>query len=96
LRAALAVDFQGTSTVGERYDRSNAWGPGTDRDCHLQKIKVHFFSDSLAVVYGNENSLAKKKDGSERKRCLAWTDTWLKRNGKWQIISAQDNVVHCE
>lgn len=27
---------------------------------------------------------------------LAWTDTWLKRKGKWQIVAAQDNVVACQ
>ncbi|MGH8273932.1 MAG: nuclear transport factor 2 family protein [Terriglobia bacterium] len=93
LKAALAEDFEGTSTKGKRYDRTNAWGPGTNRDCRLQKIRVHFFGDSLAVVYGNESSIGKKKDDSEWKRCLVWTDTWLKRNGKWKIIAAEDDVV---
>jgi hypothetical protein len=25
-----------------------------------------------------------------------WTDTWLKRNRKWQIAAAQDNKVDCK
>jgi hypothetical protein len=40
-------------------------------------------------------SLRKGKDGKEFLRCLVWTDTWLKRDGKWQIIAAQDVVVEC-
>lgn len=38
----------------------------------------------------------KGKDGKEFLRCLVWTDTWLKRDGKWQIIAAQDVVVKCQ
>jgi hypothetical protein len=49
----------------------------------------------LAVAYGNESSIRKGKDGKEFLRCLVWTDTWLKRDGKWQIIAAQDVVVKC-
>lgn len=95
LKAAVAPDFQGTSPRGMRYGRSMALGSGANRDCHLQQIKVHFFADSLAVVYGNESYMANKKDGPERKVCLAWTDTWLRRQGEWQIIAAQDNTVRC-
>ncbi|MGH8272682.1 MAG: nuclear transport factor 2 family protein [Gammaproteobacteria bacterium] len=96
LKVALAEDFQGTSIKGKRYDRTNAWGPGTNRNCQLNEIRVHFFGDSLAVVYGNESSIGEKENGSEWKRCLAWTDTWLKRDGKWKLLAAQDNVVPCK
>lgn len=96
LKAAVAPDFQGTSTRGMRYDRSFALGSGTNKDCHLQQLKVHFLGDALAVVYGNESYMANKKHGSESKVCLAWTDTWLKRNEQWQIVAAQDNDVRCK
>ena len=49
----------------------------------------------LAIAYGNESSIRKGKDGEENLRCLVWTDTWLKREGKWQIIAAQDTAVPC-
>ena len=97
LGAAIATDFQGTSSRGGvRYDHSSALAPGSGRNCHLQQIKVHFFGDSLAVVYGNEGYMSNKNDGSVREICLAWTDTWLKRNGEWKIIAAQDNDVRCK
>jgi len=28
--------------------------------------------------------------------CLTWTDTWLKRDGKWQIIGVQDAQFPCK
>jgi hypothetical protein len=46
-------------------------------------------------VYGSESSVRKAKDGTEQIRCLIWTDTWLKRNGTWQIIAAQDTQFDC-
>ena len=97
LKAAFAEDFQGTSPKGKRYGRPTSWGgEGDDTDCQLQQIQIRLFGDSVVVAYGNESSVSKKKDGTAKKHCLAWTDTWLKRSGKWQIIAAQDSVVTCK
>lgn len=97
----LADDFQGTLTDGTRYTKAeevaaNADLSNTARDCGLMEAKVRFFGDSLAIVYGGDSSLRKTSDGTEKRRCQLWTDTWLKRNGKWQIIAAQDGVVSCK
>lgn len=98
LKAAFAEDFQGTFPNGQRYGKPKGdWGgQGDDLDCRLEKIQIRLFGDSLAVAYGNESSVSKKKDSTAQKHCLAWTDTWLKRNGKWQIVAAQDNSVDCK
>lgn len=97
LKAAFAEDFQGTSPKGKRYGKPTSWGgEGDDTDCQLQDIQIRLFGDSVAVAYGNESSVSKKKDGTAQKHCLVWTDTWLKHNGKWQIVAAQDNLVDCK
>ena len=97
LKAAFAEDFQGTAPKGKRYGRPTSWdGEGDDTDCQLQQIQIRLFGDSLAVAYGDESSVSKKKDGTKEKHCLVWTDTWLKRDRKWQIIAAQDNRVTCQ
>ena len=67
-----------------------------ERDCRLDDAKVRFFGDSLAIIYGSERALRTDKDGKEAMRCLVWTDTWLKREGKWEIIAAQDTAVPCK
>ena len=95
LRAAVAGDFLGTSTRGQRYEKAWALEPGNDHDCKLGRVRVHFFGDSLAVAYGSESNTGKTGGTKEEKRCAIWTDTWLKRDGAWQIISAQDNPVDC-
>ena len=97
----LADDFQGTSPEGKRYTKSEEVADTGDRsktarDCRLLDAKVRFFGDGLAMVYGSESSVRIAKAETETKRCLIWTDTWLKRNGKWQIIAAQDTQYKCK
>jgi len=97
----LADDFQGTSPEATRYTKSEEVADSADvskaaRDCRLIDAKVRFFGESLALVYGSESAVRKGKDGVEKPRCLIWTDTWLKRNGKWQIIAAQDTEYGCK
>jgi hypothetical protein len=95
----LADDFQGTSTTGARYRKADELrdekGPHTARDCGIDEVKVRFFGDSLALVYGSEHAVGKDKSQPNAKVCQVWTDTWLKRGGKWQIVAAQDNRVAC-
>lgn len=95
LRAAVANDFQGTHTQGQRYDKSQALEPGNDRNCLLGPVRIRLFGDSLAIAYGHESNVSKNQGGTETKHCDVWTDTWLKRDGTWQIIASQDNALAC-
>ena len=96
----LADDFQGTSTSGTRFTKPDELkdekSARTAHDCGLDEAKVHFFGDSFAVVYGREHAVGKDKSQPQAKVCQSWTDTWLKRDGKWQVIASQDNRVQCE
>lgn len=99
LPAFIADDYQGTSTSGHRYPKADAVASDPNklsRDCQLGEVKIRFFGDAVAVAYGAENRIQKAADGTEAKRCQVWTDTWLKRNGQWQIVAAQDTIVPCE
>ena len=98
LKAVIADDFQGTSPSGRRYGKDEAITTDTkslSRDCQLGEVKVRFFGDSIAIAYGAESWIDKANDGKDTKRCQVWTDTWLKREGKWQIVAAQDTIVPC-
>ncbi|MBI2679129.1 MAG: nuclear transport factor 2 family protein [Candidatus Koribacter versatilis] len=96
----LAEDFQGTSTDGARFTKADELkdekSVRSAHDCGLDEAKVHFFGDSMAVVYGREHAVGKDKSQPGVKICQAWTDTWLKRGGKWQIVASQDNRVTCK
>jgi uncharacterized protein DUF4440 len=92
----LADDFEGTAPDGKRYAKSDdIQGAKTAKErsleCRLGEVKVHYFGETVAVLYGSESRVEKGKDGKDHTLGLIWTDTWLKRNGKWQIIAAQDN-----
>lgn len=98
LAAVIAVDFQGTAPDGHRYPKAKAIETDINalaRDCRLGEVRVRFFGDSLAIAYGTESNIPKAKQGNGRKHCLVWTDTWLKRDGRWQIIAAQDTSLPC-
>jgi len=98
----LADDFQGTSTGGERYNKESELrdekGPHWAHGCALDEARVRFFGkdEDLAIIYGSEHAIGKDKTHPDAKQCQVWTDTWLKRNGKWQIVAAQDNKVDCK
>ena len=98
LKDVIADDFQGTSTKGHRYGKAEAITTDTKslaRDCQLGEVKVRFFGDSIAIAYGAESRIIKDNNGKETKRCQVWTDTWLQREGKWQIVAAQDTILPC-
>jgi hypothetical protein len=96
----LADDFQGTAPKGMRYGKpasAPAYDPKTQwsTDCRLDSADVRFFSADAAVVYGSESKTVALPDSRHERRCLVWTDVWLRRNGKWQIVAVQDNRVEC-
>ena len=100
----LADDFQGTSTRGERHTKEDELrdekAPHSAHSCTLDDARVRFFSlssgEDVAIIYGSEHAIGKDKTHPDAKQCQVWTDTWLKRNGKWQIAAAQDNKVDCK
>jgi len=97
----LADDFLGTAPDGSRYGKAEEIAGTQDRarsasQCHQIGPKVRLFGDSVAMVYGEAFSIRKDAQGIEGPRCLHFTDTWLKRNGKWQVIAAHDTQYPCK
>jgi hypothetical protein len=64
-------------------------------DCSLDEADVRFCGSDVAVMYGAESKTVALSDGKQERRCLLWTDTWLRRTGKWQIVAVQDNKIDC-
>lgn len=97
----LADDFWGTLQDGTQYGKAEEVRATQDRstsvrECRITDTKVRLFGDSLAVVYGNGSSVRAGKDGRDRRQCLSFTHTWLKRSGKWQIIASHDTELPCK
>jgi hypothetical protein len=98
----FADDFLGTAidgtlyTKSEKIDKEKAKSASSDGEVlspRLDDVRVRFFGDNLAVLYGRESSIRKSKDGKQYTQRVVWTDTWLNRNGRWQIIAVQDMIV---
>jgi hypothetical protein len=93
-------DFIGTGTKGDRYtkrqsiERSKA-DSTLARDCRLLQTQIHFYSEDVAVVFGSETAVEPKPGGGEERKCLYWTDTWLRRGGQWRIAAVQDAQLPC-
>ena len=51
-------------------------------------IKVRFYGDT-AVAQGSETW---ERRSVERGR-FVWTDTWVRRDGKWQMVAAEDVIA---
>jgi Domain of unknown function (DUF4440) len=94
-KTILAEDFHGTSPTGSLYSKTEAVADAqnekpSEEACTLYTVKVHFFGDSMAILYGSESAIHTEADGRRHTVKLTWTDTWLKRHGTWQIVAAQD------
>lgn len=97
LQTLIAEDFVGTSPEGGLYSKADMLPrPGakpavpTERDCKLLSARVRYYGPDIAVVFGKESAVEKGVDGKNKPRTLIWTDTFLRRGGKWQIIAVQD------
>ena len=64
-------------------------GPDTVVAAHNEEMQVHRYGTITAVVTGWLVVDGRGADGTFTHR-YRFTDTWVKRAGKWQIVAAQD------
>jgi Domain of unknown function (DUF4440) len=96
----FADDFKGTAPNGSYYGKpsgSQTYDPNAkwSTDCRLDDAEVRFFSPTSAVVFGKESKTVAAANGKTERRCLVWTDSWIRRAGKWQMIAVQDGRIDC-
>jgi ketosteroid isomerase-like protein len=72
-----------------------AQGPGPFLSNRANSINIRFFGDNTAVAQGSE-TWTKRKDLGQTTGRFVWTDTWVKRNGQWQIVAAEDVIAPAE
>ena len=91
----LADDFVGVDPKGRLYDKATMVSDTHDAPNYFvsnraNEIKVRFYGDT-AVAQGSETW--ERRTGDPLRGRFVWTDTWLRRNGKWQIVAAEDLVA---
>jgi ketosteroid isomerase-like protein len=89
----LADDFVGVDPKGKFYKKAEMIADTREApkhfvSNHLNEVKVRFYGNT-AVAQGHESW---ERRGGERGR-FVWTDTWVRRNGKWQIVAAEDLIA---
>lgn len=94
IRRILADDFIGVDPEGNQYDkqtmvRETANAPKYFTSNHLNNVKIRFYSN-FAIAQGDE-TWTKRSDSSRGR--FVWTDTWIYRNNKWEILSAEDLIA---
>jgi ketosteroid isomerase-like protein len=88
----LADDFVGIAPDGSSYDKAKEIST-TQKDKgqmisnHVNEIRVRFFGDT-AVAQGSETW--EQRAGDPKRGRYVWTDTWVRRKNKWQIVAAED------
>jgi hypothetical protein len=94
--STLADDFEGTAPHNSRYTKAEQVqetksSKHQSRESRLGEVRVHFFGENVAVLYGSESRVEKAKTG---KRCASTPglDGYLaETKWKWQVVAAQDN-----
>jgi ketosteroid isomerase-like protein len=89
----LADDFLGVDPKGTLYDKAKMIAdtrnaPQNFVSNRLNEVKVRFYGE-IAIAQGNESW---ERRTGERGR-FVWTDTWIRRNGRWQIVAAEDLIA---
>src|ERR1044071_4542798 len=89
----LADDFIGVDPQGHVYTKQKMIdetrnAPKYFVSNRLNDVKVRFYR-RIAIAQGSETW---EKHSGERGR-FVWTDTWLRRNGRWQIVAAEDLIA---
>ncbi len=91
LERIIADDYVGVSSRGEVRDKAKLmepFKPGDFSASSLDYVNIRHFADT-AIAQGAET--LKRRDGGPDLR-LIWTDVWMFRDGKWQIVASQDSV----
>ena len=87
IERCIANDYRGFSARGTLSTKAIQLAPydPPGRAAGLYYAKPRFVTPTLAIVQGEE--WWEPKDGSGKKH-LIWTDVWVFRDAKWQIVSS--------
>jgi ketosteroid isomerase-like protein len=91
----LADDFIGVDTKGFQYNKDHEVhntpeGLKYFKSNRLHDLKIRFYGN-MAVAQGDE--IWVRYSGQQLTGRFVWTDTWLFRNDKWQIVAAEDLIA---
>lgn len=92
LSRLLDDSFRGVAPSGSFYDKAEAVGdvsqtPHQSIPNSIDDITVRFYDDT-AIVQAHERGIGPSPEQTPED--LIFTDTWIKRDGRWRIVAAED------
>lgn len=88
----LADDYEGVASTGEVRNKTRqlelARQPSPYTGSRIDYVNFRHFG-STVIAQGAE-TLTRGDGGPDRR--LIWTDIWMFRNGRWQVVASQDSV----
>ena len=90
MRTFLADDYQGVSSHSVVVDKAHHLVPPGPSDIvsdTIDYMNLRYASPEVIIAQGGETAVA--KDG--KRSSLIWTDVWMLRTGRWQIVTSQDS-----
>ena len=98
IESMVAADFIGVNSKGKVQNRRAMLAEvKNDKDTYTsakaEKLDVHMYGSSVAIVVGMANEKGTGKDGKAFDRTYRFTDTWIDRGGNWQCVASQVSLV---
>ena len=93
LERILAQDFVNTNRKGTLMHKDDFIAGFEDdgvESAFNSDIQVHVYAVNVAVVTGIDNTRGKDQAGNRFTHQDRFTDTYVKRNGVWQCVAAQN------
>lgn len=95
----LADDYSGISSrTGKQFTKSEEVDDMRNRRMTVTAadnldMNVRMLGDNTGVVTGTYRLQGREQDGKPFDRTLAYTDIWVKRDGRWQVLASQGTPV---
>lgn len=96
----LADDYTGVGSRGAKETKAEALASLKDMTssvdvCVDTDLKVRVYGDA-AVVTGLATRSGTNKGVAFKDRQYLWTDTFVRRDGRWQCVASQSTVIAAE
>lgn len=88
----MADDYEGVASTGEIRDKAKQLAIGAEPSSYsASRVDyVNFRHFGGTVIAQGAETLTRADGGPDRR--LIWTDIWMFRNGRWQVVASQDSV----
>jgi ketosteroid isomerase-like protein len=92
----LADDFIGTTSEGTIYTKAQLLeGVKSSKEDIISmvddEVKVHVYGD--AAVMSARNTIKMRVEGKETIFLDRYTDTWVKRDGRWKCVAGHNSTI---